>query len=107
MNNNRKIKRLFNRNIDRLYIACKGISKSWKAKSISIGVLQHVINKYKMGASVELPQKFKDNYNKTLDLLLKTAREQSVSNAVSFSDLKQDIEIIKRSFAKGLDGQLK
>ena len=106
MNNNRKIKRLFNRHIDQIYIACKGISKNWKAKSVSIGVLKHVIDKYKMDAKVQLPEKFKENYNKTLDLLLKTAREQSVGNAVAFSDLKQDIEIIKRSFAKGLDGNL-
>jgi len=106
MNNKRKIKRLFNRHIDNIYIACKGISKSWKEQKVSIGVLKHVIDKYKLGDKAELPEKFKENYNKTLDLLLKTAREQSVGNAVSFSNLKQDIEIIKRSFAKGLDGNL-
>ena len=104
MNTNRKIKRLFNKNIDGIYTACKGISKSWKEKSVSLGVLQHVIDKHKMKADVKLPAKFKENYNKTLDLLLKTCREQAVGNAVKFSDLRQDIEIIKRSFAKGLDG---
>lgn len=104
MNNSRKIKRLFNKQLDKIYITCKGISKSWKEKSVSIGVLKHVIEMNKMDAKVSLPEQFKYNYNKTLDLLLKTCGQQSVGNAVKFSDLKQDIEIIKRSFAKGLNG---
>lgn len=100
---NRKIKKIFNRHMDKLYVTCKGIAKSWKETSISLGVLKHVIDRYKMDDTVKLPPQFKKNYNKTLDLLLKTAREQSTGNAVKFSDLKKDIEIIKESFAKGLD----
>lgn len=91
------------RQLDSIYTACKGISKSWKAQSVSLGILSHVIEKSKFGKKVELNEQFKNNYNTMLDELLKTCREQSIGNAVSFKDLRNNINIMKRAFTKGIE----
>lgn len=99
----RKVERLIHRQLDKMYRTCKGVAKSWRAPGVNLGVLAHIIKKSKFDADVELDDQFKKAYNSMLDELLKTCRQQSIMNTVSFKDLRNNINIVKRAFSKGLE----
>ena len=103
MKENKRIERLVHKQLDKIYRTCKGVSKSWRAKHINMGVLTHIIKMSKFKNDVELPIEFINGYNEMLDELLKTCSKQSIANAVSFKDLRGNINIMKLSFSEALN----
>lgn len=102
MKEQKKVERLVHRQLDKLYGTCKGVAKSWRAKGVNMGVLSHVIDMSKFKDDAELPDEFKKGYNTMLDELLKTCQQQSIEKAVSFKDLRDNIDAMKRMFSEGL-----
>ena len=103
METNKQIEKLTHASFDKILKTSKQISKSWKHQGISLTVLQTLVDKSKMGDDVALNVEFKSNYNNMLDQLIKTCRQQSYMNSISYNDLKKNIKIMKRSFSEGLN----
>ena len=93
---------LIRKQLNKIYITCKSVAKSWRSKGVNIGVLSHIIKMSKFGDDSEVDAEFKTAYNSMLDELLKTCSQQSIGNTVSFKDLRNNIEIMKRGVSKGI-----
>ena len=103
MKPNKQVEKLVHMSLNKILKTSKSISKSWKHDGVSMATIKMIVDKSKFSDSVNLDDKFKKTYNEMLDQLVKTCRQQAYRNSVTYSDLKNNIGIMKRSFSKGLN----
>lgn len=102
--NSKKVKKLVCKHLDKLYSKSVAISKPFAPGMVSVSALYELIKMTKLEKDAGIPNEFVEKYNRLLELLHDTCRNNATKAGYIPSQLlKHYIAMIKKSFMEGVD----